>query len=466
MLSRFPTPEYPRFRPSATQKPRWWSSKRRQEVIRASLTHLDVYTIDPSGSDDADDGFSVEERDNQKRLHVHVCDPTEHFNPWDETFRCAQQNGTSYYPSGRRSRRMFSRPFAERVSLRNGERNAITVTFTFSAEGELQHAECRATRIRCSPSYRFDHRGAARSMAAGNHVLRLCKAMADALETQLEGKVHFTSLDYLRLAYPRVRNKKRDGTTGDDRVRLVTDSDEVVEVKMMVAKLSVSANGFIASVLDRRGGMMGRRFVSRQHKLPYCQFTSPLRRLGDCVIHFEIKRLLSACPDGRLTQLAVDQMSDFGQKPPPFVFTDADICRLADAVENTQKQRRELQQINVKFRFLQYIHQRLGQVPSVLIRVRPQRITNTSASVFIDEIEGHKTRFLYHVYDPRGIVAATRGMQESMDKQERMVLRITRCTISDNPYHNNTLPELDALFRPKRDFPRYVLQRRSNSAPA
>ena len=220
---------------------------------------------------------------------------------------------------------------------------------------------------------------------------------------------------------------------------------------MMVAKPSVSANGFIASVLDRRGGMMGRRFVSRQHKLPYCQFTSPLRRLGDCVIHFEIKRLLSACPDGRLTQLAVDQMSDFGQKPPPFVFTDADICRLADAVENTQKQRRELQQINVKFRFLQYIHQRLGQVPSVLIRVRPQRITNTSASVFIDEIEGTKHGFCTTCTTRGGSWPPPEYVQESMDKQERMVLRITRCAISDNPYHNNTLPELDALF-PQKGF--------------
>ena len=113
---------------------------------------------------------------------------------------------------------MFSRPFADRVSLRNGERNAITVTFTFSAEGELQHAECRATRIRCSPSYRFDHRGAARSMAAGNHVLRLCKAMADALETQLEeGALHEPGLPEAGL--PEGAEQKAGRTTGDDRVR-------------------------------------------------------------------------------------------------------------------------------------------------------------------------------------------------------------------------------------------------------
>lgn len=472
VLSRFPTPAYPRYHPPQQKggRLRWWSSRRRarEDADRADMTHLDVYTIDPSGSDDADDGFSLEGNGGKYRLHVHVCDPTELFGPWDETFRCALQNGTSYYPSGRRSRRMFSRAFAEKVSLCNGERNALTTTFFFSVGGELEHVECRATRVLCRPSFRFDHRGAARAVKAGNPVLKTVQSLADSLERQLAGKVHFTSLDYLRLAYPRVRNPRRKGgQPGDDRVRLVTDSEDVVRVKMMVAKLSVATNGFIASILDRRGGILGERLVSRQHELPYCQFTSPLRRIGDCVIHFEIKRMLAACHDGRLNQMAVDRLSKFGQAPPAFVFTDADVCRLADAVERTQKQRRELQQINVKFRFLQYIHQRLGQVPSVTLRLRPQRLTNTSASVFIEEIEGHRTRFLYHVYDPRGLVPATEAMRRALEQEPRelMILRVTRCTISDNPYHNNTLPELDALFCPRKTFVRYVNRRRAASAP-
>lgn len=420
------------------------------------MTHLDIFTVDPAGSDDADDGFSLELLlDGSMRLHVHVCDPTARFEPWDRTFLSAVENGTSFYPSGRRSRRMFSRPFAGEVSLTCGERLAVTTTFAFSSIRRLMAHEIRLSRVRCDPRHRMDHAEAARRIAAGDPTLTRCRDLALELQRQLgqgpggRGLVHFTSLGYLRLAYPKVH-----GT--EDRVVLLTDPPGVVEVKEMVSRMSVATNGVVANLLLRAdAGDAARgvsdRFVTRTH-LPYTQFTSPLRRVGDCVVHFEVKRLVLGCRGLVLSEATVDEMVAMDGRPER-VFSDDSIERLWKATDAASRQRRELQQINVKFRFLQYIHQTLQDpaVPSVALRVAPHRMARTSASLFIDRIGEHHTHFLYHVYSPTGGIRPVSLWLERMFERHgedgaHFDLEVTRCAISTNQYHNHTLPEIDELF--------------------
>ena len=458
VLSRYPTMSYPHRRRGYGGR---WKSRRRYTLgppprfrcldRRVDLRHLPVYTVDPAGSDDADDGFSIEvSADGSMRLYVHVCDPTALFDPWDQTFLSAVENGTSFYPSGRRSRRMFSRALASEASLTNGERFAVTAAFVFSSRRRLMDCELCMSRVVCSPELRFDHRAAARRLAYDQDFAR-CEELALLLPEQLKGQVHFTRMDYLRLAYPRVSGP-------DDRVELVTDPPGTVRAKEMVAFMAVATNGLVAHLLEQHlgGTALTEHFVARKH-LPYVQFTSPLRRLRDCVVHFEIKNLLLADPSGRLSRSAPPR------RAPTTVFSDEEAERLHRSTERTSRKRRDLQQINVKFRFLQYIHQRLQEVDRVRLRLCPHRLASTSASLFVDGIDEHRTHFLYHVYRPEGGIRPRgirlRRMFDRRDKQEEddgngagseadrcLEVDITRCHLSDNPYHNQTLPEVDAMF--------------------
>ena len=47
---------------------------------RIDLTHLDVFSIDPEGCEDADDAFSIYKEKEVLYLAIHIADPTEYIS--------------------------------------------------------------------------------------------------------------------------------------------------------------------------------------------------------------------------------------------------------------------------------------------------------------------------------------------------------------------------------------------------
>ena len=141
VLSKFPSMQYPERNARAPCNFHF-------REHRIDLSHLPVFTIDPKGCDDVDDGFSIEQSGDMTFLHIHICDPTSFFNPWDSVFESVLQNGTSYHPSGRATRHMFTREFAMRCSLKRGFKRALTMTYVFLND-VLKNTYCRMTFINC-----------------------------------------------------------------------------------------------------------------------------------------------------------------------------------------------------------------------------------------------------------------------------------------------------------------------------
>lgn len=428
---------------------------------RVDLTHLQVFTIDPKGCDDVDDGFSIEQSKNVTMLHVHICDPTSFFKPWDSVFESVLKNGTSYHPSGRATRHMFTRDFATRCSLKRGFRRALTMTFTF-VEDILLSTTCRMSFVSCISNNHLSYDYAARCLVQ-NHVryapiLRRALELADLLFEQRKHVTCFGKFAYLYLSYPRVGR--------NDKISLVRDSLEKISIKRAVAIFSIATNGTVAQWIlklneKRSSSPVAPKMVST-HILPYTHFTSPLRRLEDCIVHFEIKRIISQCPQSTLSDASL-MLTTLGDP----VFDSAAIDKLSSVSGASQRKHRSLIRNNTKFRLLQYIHQRLHLDGANRVRIfaEPQKLSRSSARLLINHVDGHSVHFTYYVYFREGIAEANPGTFFDKDRMpipscnvphspdqyppgRGIQLDITQCNLPSNEFNNHCLPQLDTLFVP------------------
>lgn len=66
-------------------------------VNRIDLREHNVFTIDPPGSKDLDDAFSVVKKDDGYHIYVHIADTTEYIYPGSNYFDKMVRNGNTYY---------------------------------------------------------------------------------------------------------------------------------------------------------------------------------------------------------------------------------------------------------------------------------------------------------------------------------------------------------------------------------
>lgn len=461
VLPQFPTMRYPlppfsrARRPSVPPSGRWrhlcggFTFSR----FRHDLRHLNVYALDPEGCKIIDDGFSIEPRPAASGggtlLHVHVADPTCYFSPSDEVFSCALSNGTSYYPSGRRARQMLDPATAAMASLSGGARRAITLTYHFAPGDVLLRVECRMTNIYCDNRFHFSYTNAGKALKAGHRVLRSACRLAAAVRAQQSGVIFFGSMDHLSLSCPRVVVGNRS-----DRVQLFRNGPHVIRVKEMVSVLAVATNGNVARLLEA-GTSPPPVVVALLDRgcgtnMPYVHFTSPLRRACDCVVHFELKNILARCPKATLWS---DQSARPTKLPP--VFSGARAHALVKSARIVQKRSRKLQRLNLRTRFVQYIHQRLHTdgARRVVLRFCRCRVTALRARLLVTSLDGHPVRFVYDVYPGPGQAvnpatycdAITQSPERDASGAEQTV-HVTCCTQKADQYGYGALPQIDALF--------------------
>jgi len=124
---------------------------------RLDLTHLKVYTIDDESTQEIDDGLSLESLpDGQKRLWIHIADPTRWLLPGDELELEARRRSTSLYlPTGMVP--MFPPELATGpMSLVQGQVCcALSFGVILDDAGAVQSYEIHSTRIK--PTYRLTY---------------------------------------------------------------------------------------------------------------------------------------------------------------------------------------------------------------------------------------------------------------------------------------------------------------------
>ena len=130
-----------------------------KKVERRNLLDHNVFTIDPLGSKDLDDAFSVKVCDHGKyNIYVHIADTTEYIYPEYEYFEKIMKNGNTIYGINHNFP-MIPRTLSENICsiLCNKNTYAITNEFLYDKENNtIDHIEYYYSEIKSRKQYTYE----------------------------------------------------------------------------------------------------------------------------------------------------------------------------------------------------------------------------------------------------------------------------------------------------------------------
>lgn len=277
---------------------------------RRDLRGLYTVTIDDAETTDIDDALSLERLDNGRvRVWVHIADPAEYIEIDSDLDREAARRFTSIYLCEGKIEMLPSQLSQHVCSLVQGEpRLALSVGVEISDGGELSQIEICESVIQVDR--RMSYLEVDRELA-DNDVLQTLHHCAQQLQARrLErGAVEFTR--------PELRIK----VTADKEI-LIKRIERDSPAQKLVSEMMILANALVAKTLGDAGVPLiykvqdapreiladGRPLLKRAEMSvspgvhyglgleAYTQFTSPIRRYNDLVLHRQIKAWLR---DGR-----------------------------------------------------------------------------------------------------------------------------------------------------------------------
>jgi len=294
---------------------------------RQDLTHLHVYTIDDASTTEIDDGLSVEPlADGRQRLWIHIADPTRWLAPDSDLDRDARRRGTSVYlPTGVIP--MFPTELATGpMSLVQGKVcHALSFGVVLDADGAVTEFVICPSYIK--PNYRLTYEDAEEMLQLG--VEADLEAIAQAARRRSQWR---TRQGAIHISLPEAQVK----VDPNDPERLTLELQEPCFSRQLVAEMMILAGEVAARFAQthnvpipyRTQGTPDLPSESTLMQLPpgpvrefaicrcmtkgeigtspsrhaglgldaYSQVTSPIRRYGDLLAHWQIKAFLSGAP--------------------------------------------------------------------------------------------------------------------------------------------------------------------------
>lgn len=421
--------------------------------VRENRGDLQVYSIDPSGCTDADDAFTIwEEREREGgegviHLMVHIADPTSYFTPdeHDSVFQSIRNNVTSWYPSGNPTNHMFSDEFVEKCTLTHGFKNTITVHIRFTRDTDgilsiLDHS-IHYYIIDCDRQKRFTYETAGYAFESGDDVLRIGNEIREYLFKSRSHENEFIQSAQEELRYD---NLLVD-TSGI--VSLTRDTESTRLMKLMIQEFAIIANRIVANEIIHntsflvRGFQIGSAHEDKpssnilsmvlqsdgakytndiiQHNLigkdMYTHFTSPLRRFSDCIVHFLLK--------------------DYTLENGKCTFDEDTLVRICDRCTKVSKNARNLNFLDRKIRYLQYISQELQAGNDVCITQYPYAYNGLFLNIAVTKINNWDCYFSYSL----------RRKNLTIELNKTTIVRINKVTLPGK-FDEGTLPDLDKLY--------------------
>lgn len=299
------------------------------EAIRVDLTQLKVYTIDSEDTDEIDDGLSVERLgDGRLRVWIHVADPARWIGPHDALDREAQRRGTSVYLcTGKMT--MFPPEMAcGPMSLFQGQRCcAMSVSADLMPDGRL--GDFQVVNSYIIPTYRLSYEDVGDMLSAAIKEEPELAMLDQAASLRHEMRM---SSGGIEISLPESDIKVLNPEADEPEI-IMSVVNQNARPRRLVSEMMVLCGEVIARFGGERGlalpyrgqptpdfpelwEMQGvpkghctsvylRRFMTRSEincSLPiphaslalngYVQFTSPIRRYGDMLAHYQVKAFL------------------------------------------------------------------------------------------------------------------------------------------------------------------------------
>ncbi len=352
---------------------------------RTDLRHLDVYTIDPPGCTDADDGFSVIEKDGSTVIALHYADPTHIISPKSTISKKVQTR----YSIFEKTKPMLTCNISERVSLKSNKketRHAITLQLTLAKDTHMpiNPPEILFTVVTISPRNSFTYHRAGSILQGSNTCNRLTlqrfrvvQRFATALMNAREA-THWRTLS-------RVCASRRGI------VSLKAPSQEETYMRKIVGELSIYANKQVANILSTTLGndaiyrstvgdyVLRNTPNENMNNEVYTHFTSPMRRWVDCVTHFLLKSIFHH-PAHNSSSFSRSDLQSFIDNS----------NKMAKTIKETAIQENKLA-LNL------YIYQLTIKGMIVCIDYVISNVVPTETEIRVRRIDDHEVRFDYSI---------------------------------------------------------------------
>lgn len=387
---------------------------------REDYTNIIVYTIDPDNCTDADDGFSFYEKENKLYLDLHIADPTDYISIDSKLWLYMLNQCTTKYPSNNKPIHLLPENIMKIASLQdNGIKKAITLHIEIDNNTYLptNNIELLFTNIKVDSSYNLTY-----SEATALDLSLPLKIADELFKLRMNTGA---KINEISIAYPKFDN-------GD--ITLYEDSKDEKAIKQMISEFAIFTNTYVAKYLNKHlnvcifrscdassnltmndiiiNGIRANYNSSRSnHDLigvpNYCHFTSPIRRVTDCVCHYLLKSI----------HLNITHPFDL-----------ENIAKKCDFISRNDK---KIQFADNKFRLLQYMDKIINDEGKVYIKYYIANYKNGFLNITICNINNYNVYLSY-------------SLRTKYHKDIDNSIKEIEITIINN---ESSLPELDKTLK-------------------
>lgn len=321
---------------------------------RVDMTTVPVYVFDPIGCTDADDGFSVYYSDNNLYLAIFIADPTEHIEPHSELWNTITERVLTRYPSNRAPIHMMPDEIISKATLstecdrENKDVIAIITQIDKTTYLPIGETNLVFATITVSKTTQFAYYKASIDL-----YIKLGLKISTALQTLRKSSGAIIVEEPVSTITYGGNFKKDTKLTGD--------------LRKMIAEFAIFVNTFIA------------KYLSSLNLSDYCHFTSPIRRMSDCVCHYLVKYIYL-------------NKNNIKVHAP---FTQNQLQQLINKCQNAAKEDKKLSFIDRKFRLLQGLYNLIAKNEYPILTLKYNGYTGLYLNFTIIAINDHRVTMSY-----------------------------------------------------------------------
>tara|TARA_B100001063_G_C16738274_1_gene543256 strand:+ start:394 stop:1797 length:1404 start_codon:yes stop_codon:yes gene_type:complete len=425
-------------------------------INRIDMTHINVYSIDPDGCEDADDAFSIFNENNKLYLAIHIADPTEYINLKSDLWNSIKSKNITQYPSNNKPIHMLPNNIMKLSSLLDNEhgniKNAITIITEINKENykPINNIKLLFTTIKVDISNSLSYSEAGTLYNNNNNILNIGIKISKSLQDIRSKKTVGVILNELSYSYVKYSNQH---------LYLYCDNEKEKEIKQMIAEFAIFANSFIGEYLklnfngkglfrtcDTNEWFKNAYNISGQELLneiiingikaeymstinshdlvgapEYCHFTSPIRRISDCICHYLLKYIHL-----KENNINIDEP-----------FTVEELEQYSSHCIRHNKLMKNIQHKDNKFRLIQTISYMLSNNQEIKLGYYISSYTGMFLNIIINKINEHNVYISYTL--------RIQNLQKNIQIKQNndIIINHVNCITK---YDQGSIPQLDNIF--------------------